>query len=175
MPTSDRATQKQILDAIVERLRDKVDDLGDTNCFASDQRQPVSWPPDHHAVTVSVGGGRFPEPFYASAGALTLCEQTTVAVTVWLHMDLDRSGRVEEALLSECGLISDWKPDILRALLITEDDDGNPIPWHPVGEDGLGLLRNMLAPLSCSDVFTDAAGEWIGMTLTFGVDFDWRL
>jgi len=175
MPVSGRATQKQILDAIVSRLRSKIARLGDMNCHMTDQRQPIAWPPDRECVTVSVEGGRFPEPFYNGGGGSTLCESSTVAVTVWVRCNLDRIQTIEVALLEDTGIYSDWKPDILRALLISESSGGDVIPWSPVGPDGICLLRNCLSPISCGTVVTDSTGEWLGMTLSFSADFDWRL
>jgi len=176
MPVSDRATQQEIVEAVVNRLIDRIAELTDLNCNASDQREPVAWPQDRQCVIVSVGDGRYPEPFLAGGGASTICEQSTIDVTAWVNCRLDTAPYMHEALLNvTSGLWSYWKPAILRALLVSEDAVGNVIAWNPVSKDGMGLLRNQLAPAQCTAPRPDSSNDWLGITLSFAADFDWRL
>ncbi len=172
---SDRATQDDILRRIVDRLRAKIPEYADTVCFLCDQPQPVSWPDGPLCCVVSVSDGRFPEQFTTGGGASTLCKQITLEVTAWVRCVLDNVPSLDLVFLEEHGLWSTWEPAILRALLLETDSTGRADAWMPTDRYGAGLLRNQIAPLRTSAARPDATGQWMGLTISFGLDFDWRL
>lgn len=176
MPTFDRSTQQQVVEAVLHRLRAKIPECTLTTCFLCDQPQPVVWPSGSHCVVLSVSDGRFPEPFQAGGAYSTICEQFSVDLTIWVQTSLDKPGSFQVALLDpDCGLISYWKPALISAVLLDTDENGNPCAWTFVDEDGYGIWRNMPAVLSASRPMNDASGRWLGMTISFGFDIDWRL
>lgn len=161
---------------MANRLRVRIPELWQGNCFLGDQAEPLSWPADRQCVIIALGGGHFPEPFTAGGGALTLCELSKVDITAWIRCELDATPDLSVSLLGAAGgLWSYWQPAILRALMITEDDQGEMLAWDPRGLDGRCLLRNQLAPLHCTTARPDSTDTWLGITLTFAVDFDWWL
>lgn len=172
---SDRATQLSILEAITQRLRQRVPDLSEVNTFVSDQRQPVKFPSDRLCCTITPGPGRFDEALWAGGGQSQICETLDVLVTLWLQNRLDAIPRATNALLGERGILSWYKPHLLRALLLEDLGNGSIDAWMPVGQDGMGLLRNYLRPVSCSSPMPEQTQSWIGMTLTLEASFDWML
>lgn len=172
---SDRATQEEILNRVVDRLRVKIPDFSDAVCFLADQPVPPAWPVGDVACVVAVGDGRYPESFTSGGGVSTLCKSLTLGVTPWIRCNLDAIPSMDVVLNGERGLFSCWEPAILRALLLETDSSGTVTAWNPVGADGVGLLRNQIAPLNSTTPRFDATAEWLGMTVNFSIDFDWRL
>lgn len=177
MSQSDRATEYEIITAVLNRLHAKVPELNDHTCIFCDQPVPAFWPPGPLCCVVSPGGSSYPEAFYVGGGVSTLYQDSTLDVTVWLQRLLDRPTSLTEALLAnQSGLIRRWKPEILRALLLEMDDSNEAYEWMPLNEDGKGLLRGMLAPRNASAIkIVDTDTPWVGLTISFGVEFDWRL
>lgn len=158
------------------RLCDRIPELHRYNCLISDQPEPTAWPGDRHCVVVSLGSGRFPEPFTAGGGALTLCEMSEVEITAWVWCNLDRTPDLSHTLLNATtGLWGYWQPAILRAMMVTENAAGELMAWDPVGPDGQKMLRNQIAPTQCGAPQADTSGQWMGVTVTIAADFDWWL
>lgn len=175
MATNDRATQREILEAMVGRLRASVPDFTEATCFLSDQPTPVTWPTGGDVIAVvSLGAGLFPEAFYGGGGISTLCKSVELQVTIWVPTLRDAAPSFEYALTNEHGLYSRWEAEVLRALLV-DVVDGKPQVWQPKGADGKGLLRNSLQPRSTTGARMDQTQTWMGMTISFQMDFDWRL
>jgi hypothetical protein len=178
MPVSDmrdRATQDEIFSQTVRRLRSQVKGLNESNCIVTDQEQPPTWPSGSVVCTVCSGPGKFPEALYAGGGISTLCEVASLKVSIWVRCKLDKPPTAEAPLLgSDKGLISKYKPAILRALL-SDEKNGAAVPWEPCDEDGVKLLRNQLSPISCTAPTPTSDGEFLGITLAFDTTFDWRL
>lgn len=167
-----RATQQEILTAVVARLRECIPEYTDLTCFVSDHPTPVSFPAGPICCTVTLGAGTFPERMFAGGGQLTLCEQTTLLVSPYVRSKLDKPAQTTQIMLNEeKGLITRFKPAILKALL----QDGASLPWQPLDSTGQRLLRSDLAPANCSAPAPDATGEFMGMIMSFAVEFDWRL
>lgn len=174
-PERCRATQDQLLRQVVRRLRSQVRGFTEGNCFVTDQEQPEMWPSGNVVCTVCASAGRFPEAFFAGGGTSTLCEMATIKVSVWARGKLDSPGKSEVSLVGrEKGLLSCWKPGVLRALLC-EEKNGEVHPWEPCDENGVKILRNQLAPMSCTAPTPTADGEFLGITLSFETTFDWKL
>jgi len=171
----DRGTQDDILTRITDRIRVKVPELAGDACFLCDQPQPSVWPIGDVCCTVSIGPARYPEPFYVGGGPSTLAKSMTVDVTVWIRCQLDSVPSCESVLVNDHGLWSYWEPVILRALLVETDSAGAAQAWMPTGRDGVGLLRNYMSPSSVSAPRPDQTGQYVGMTISFNVEFDWRL
>lgn len=171
---SNRSTQSEILSSIVQRLRKRVPELTDATCFVSDQRQPVQWPTGPLCVTVVAGPGSFDESMWAGGGFATLCESLQIQITIWQRCMLDHIPRAEASLQGETGMFSRYKPEILRALIL-QNNSGVIEHWMPSYEDGTGMLRQPLQPVSCSPPMPEATQTYLGMTLTFNCLFDWML
>lgn len=172
---ANRATKQQIVAAILDRLIDRIDRLTAWNCILSDQQQPPQWPSGAECLILSVRDGQFPEHYTTGGGALTLCEQLTIRVTPWIQQWTRSVTDWEHAMTGPVGLMSYWKPTLLRTLLISEATDSRLVPWQPVDHHGDVLWRNTLSPVQCSRPLVDQSGEWLGLTLTFTCDYDWWL
>lgn len=170
-----RATKQQLVEAIHNRLISRIDRLTAWNCLISERRQPATWPTDTVCVIFRLQNGRFPPNYMAGGGLLTPCEQLSMDITVWLRQWTQSTPNWEMALLGHEGLISYWKPAVLRALLVTEAADGTMIPWQPVDAHGDRLWRNPLVPTQSSAPVVDGENSWLGLTITFTCDYDWWL
>lgn len=170
-----RTTKDTLLHAIADRLVDRISSLGAWGCLVCDQSEPPRWPTGVACVVVSAGAGEFPEAFTTGGGAATLCEQLTVDITPWIQCSLDAPPDRDVALFGDNGLLSYWHPAILRALLITESDAGNPIAWDPVDQFGNQILRSQLAIMQCAAPGADASQQWLGAPITVSMEYDWQL
>lgn len=171
------ATQADILIAFRDRLITDCPGLTDLSCFISDQPIPNSIPGGGYCVTVSMGDGTFDQQLFLGAGAVTLCEESQIIVTVLSQIVLDRIPQAEKAMLDEDrGLVANWKRNILRTLLLNDPSAGpESKPWEPAKGDK-PLCRNFPRPTHASSP-GDVPGKagWIGCQITFAVDFDWDL
>lgn len=171
----DRATQDQLLQQFARRLRSQIKGFSESNCVVTDQEQPEQWPGGNVVCTVCASPGRFPEAFYAGGGTSTLCEVASVKVSVYVRCKLDKPSSAEAWIIGkDKGLVSRFKPAVLRAVLCEEKND-QVGPWEPCDEDGVKLLRNQLSPISCSAPTPTGDGQFLGITLAFDTTFDWRL
>jgi hypothetical protein len=114
---------------------------------------------------VSPGEGRFDEGLWAGAdpghGSV---ENSTVCVTVWNQMALDRNDEVTDMLTDPTRGMLYWKRLVLKALLNTgdlQDTNGNNI-----------LIQPMRAK-NANAVATD--GQWSEMHIDFEAIFAWDL
>jgi hypothetical protein len=171
----DRATQDQLLYQTVRRLRSQIKGFSESNCIVTDQEQPEQWPSGNIVCTVCVAPGRFPEALFAGGGTSTLTEVAALKVSVYARCKLDKPPAAEAWIIgSDKGLVSKYKPAVLRALLC-EEKNGEVEPWEPCDADGVKLLRNQLSPISCTAPTPTANGDFLGITLAFDTTFDWKL
>jgi hypothetical protein len=168
MPSSP-ASQADILNAVVDRLIEAIDDFSDANCFLCDQPIPRALPTGRIGCTVSMGGGQFPQEFFAGGGIDTLTESGSVIVTPIVVAKSDRPYRKTRKIVggkddSIINMLS-LKQQILAALL-GED-------W----EAPLGYLRDMISPISADDPHDVPIGETMAtaMQIRFAIVFDWKL
>lgn len=167
-----RTTQDKILADVVTRLIAEIPELNDQNCWLSDQPVPITIPGGRYAVTVTMGGGRFPHEFWASGGTDTLTEDGSLIVTPLVVSTIDRPRRKWKKIsggdnsANRVPSLLYFKHAILSALL-----GGG---WEPA-EDGVPLLRDMMAPLSADSPRDVAVGETIAAAtqITFSTVFDW--
>jgi len=165
---ADATTQDKVLEAIAQRLRNKVEEFNDAGvCFFSDQQFPLKPPPGDLFCTVAAGDGVFPEDKFSGGGDDTLTENSTVDITVFRKALSQQPGKMDEALLSsEKGLIKRFKPRILRAMFKDA--------WDPVDGDGVELLRDYLFPIRAERPNTWRE-QYVYLRLTIGANFDWSL
>lgn len=164
-----KATQTEILLAIQQRLRDRVDGFSEATCFYDDEPFPLIMPPHEVFCTIAPTDSTFPQEFFTGGGEETLTEASGVTVTVFRLCNLDQPDRAEVAMLEpERGLLTKFKLQILKALLKDA--------WEP--ERGTTqLLRNQLSPASASAPrrYEGSKNKWTYMSITFNTDFDWNL
>jgi len=166
-----QTNQEPILDSIVARLIDQIEDYNDQTCFVSDQAIPITLPGGRIACTVSMGPGRFPSEFFAGGGADTLTEDGSIVITPILAINLDRPRRARRKIVGQDdqtkGLLY-YKGAILRALFAST--------WEP-SAGAQPLLRDMLSPLSCDDPQDVQIGKTMATAFKMRVStvFDWRL
>jgi hypothetical protein len=150
-----QADEWDLLDAILRRLKDRVDWANDGTAFLSDEPIPLQIPPGNRVLTVCLGAGQYDQPTYLGAGPNGLAEQVTVLVTIINQCALDSPPQFNAALLHQGrGLLKPHKADVLRALLVSDSQhcEGHVDMWVPTleGEHFLrerGLIpRNWSAP-----------------------------
>ena len=162
------ATQKDICEALVARLRLKISFYNDANCFVSDQPTPVIFPSGKEGCTVAPGPGQFDDIKFSGAGMATLGENATAIVTCFVRHKRDRPGRGEQKLLSQADGMLVRKQLIIGALFAHHWE-----PVHPVTGDQ--LLTSQLSPQSVTapgDV-TIGKDELVAFGLTVATPFDW--
>jgi len=172
------ARQEDILAAFRDRLRVACEECDEMTCFISDQPIPVSIPAGGgHCLTVSIGNGSFDQSLFAGGGHAALNEDSEIIVTIMIRISLDRVPQAERALISlDRGIISRWKRDVLKALLLSDPNLGAASqPWEPLIGDK-PLCREQIRPVTATSP-ADVPGHqgWVGMQIAFAVSFDWEL
>lgn len=169
------ATQSEILLSYAERLR-TIPTLNTQNVVVSDQVVPAIMPGGGLYITVSPGEGRFGGDLeYTYEQAL---ENGSLIIGIFRRSNLDRPGRAEAAIIPS-GSLLDWKRKVLRALSVDEEWLGGKVTWEPrrlVDDRFVPLCRNQPKPTRVtqpSDVM-DHPG-WLGIQITFAVEWDWDL
>lgn len=151
--------------------------LGEGNCFITEEPIPPDsyFPTGNLAVTVCLGDGQFDEGMYDGGGANQLCEFGTLIVTAFARNKIDQPPRAKNALLNESrGLLAKLKPAILQAILVDDPAARILAPWHPL-KNGSPFLRGAIMPRASAGPRQLGGLDWLGLTLTFGVEFDWDL
>jgi len=162
------ATQERIHGAIVQRLIDEIAEWSSSTCYTSDDPNLTLVPPHDIFCTVVPRDGVFDEAMFAGGGIDCLSERTAVAVNVFSFVRSGESGGTNAAIYSEQrGLLSNYKPRILRALLLD---------WEPTF-DGQSLLRDMLRPVRSvgPKAVTVNKRKYLSLTLEFATHFDWEI
>lgn len=176
MPIRLNGTEEDLLLAVQDRLRDKVQGLNEANCFVCDVEIPEGdlMQFSDLVCTVCAGNARFPQGFFAGGGTEQLNQQFDIAVTLLRRSKLDRPHEVRAAWFDKSrGLISVYKRQILTALLI-DRSSGTTKPWEPMS-GGNYMLRDQLSPSACTGPRQVNGIDFAGFTLTFSASFDWRL
>jgi len=89
---------------------------------------------------------------------------------------LDQPPQAENALLNETfGILTRFKPEILRAILVDDPTADILVPWVPVDDDGMSYLRDGIEPTRSQGPGQVPGRDWIGLSLHFSVTFDWNL
>ena len=164
-----RTTEQNVLRAIRDRLRDKVEAYNDQNCVLLEQPIPEEIPGGQEFCTVSPGGGSYPPEMFTGGTIKVMTEDSQVIVTPLVRHMRDRTRRAEQALLSDEDGLTVRKHQILEALL-GED-------WEPVDVLGDYILKEQLAPRSAQAPGDIQVGKckMVGMSLTFFAPFDWDI
>lgn len=184
--TDSRTTQDEILLAFRDRLQTHAD-LNDSNCVISDQAVPISMPSGGIFVTVSPGGGRFPDRAWSGGHHATATENGSIIVGIYLPNMADKPGNRHMGLLGRKSVASPkptdkrksimaWKQIVLSKLLVEDPAKGPGSPiWIPT-KNGKPILRDCPIPTSSTDALdVPEHTGWIGLQLTFAVTWDWYL
>lgn len=183
---SANGTDYDLLVAFQDRLREKVP-YSETQCFVTDEPVPLIWPSKGPWCTVCLGDQQFDPELYSGGGMGQLCQHTPVLVTAFIQSGLDHPPRLPVAMLDpKAGILTEYKPKILRALLSECDGKSDypdlVVPWVPKS-GGQSICRDGVVPVSCSRPTYMVQGETngrqginiLGITLTFRCSFDWSL
>lgn len=161
-------TQTAVLQAVVAKIQANIPYFNGNNlCFLSDQPSPYER--QQICCVVSPGAGNYAspmdEPLWAGADPRHgIVERSTVIVTVWNEMNLDRNDEMTELLTNaERGMLY-WKRLILKALLTTGD---------LLDTSGNNILIQPMRPKDANAVATD--NKWSEMHIDFEAIFSWDL
>lgn len=162
--------QITVLQAVVAKLRTDLADLvTDSTCFASDTPWPGVEIHDNLFVTVAPRDGQFDSDHPIGAGAKGIIEHTTIQVTAWSRLQLDR---LEHAIHAFCdpdrGLLR-IKQRILTSLAgqqLYADPPENTVP----------LLVEWLRPTQAQHPpLRHADDDFSSFSLSFEAPFYWDL
>ncbi|MFG0261525.1 MAG: hypothetical protein ACF788_03965 [Novipirellula sp. JB048] len=163
-------SQDEILIAIVDRLRDQIDDYNDQNCWESDDPVPISHPGGNELCTVSFGPGQYPAEFFGGGGADTLTEVGSVIIAPTVPLQGDRPRRRSRRIHKDPDgrSLLHRKRQILSALFGSE--------WEP-SLAGQPLLRDMPSPIRCTPPGEVHIGDarMLQIQLSVQTIFDWSL
>lgn len=181
-----RADQIDILLAFADRLREH-EKLNEQNVVVSDQPVPLQFPAGGFCVCVAPGDGRFPDNLWEGGHHATGTESGSVIVGIYTQIRRDRPGRREQAMLGRKSIPGSepsmerpslliWKRDIL-SLLTVQDPSRKAASqaWEP-SKDCAPLCRSIPRPIRATSAL-DVPGHdgWIGMQITWAVEWDWDL
>jgi hypothetical protein len=167
-----RASFRAILKAYAERLR-QLPQFGGS-VFISDQVVPAQMPLGRHGISVSFGSGFFGQQWIGGSHQ-TAATESTVVIGLFRQAVLDRSGRSEAAIVEDASLLAMFEA-VLAALTVADPSKGKlSQTWEP-SHLGVPLLKSIPTPSGFSEA-ADVPGHtgWIGMHLSFAVEFDWDL
>lgn len=181
-----RADQSDILLSFAERLREHPS-LNEQNVVISDQPVPTQFPGGGFCACVAPGGGDFPPILWEGGHHATAAEFGSVIVGIYSKITRDRPGRREQSLLGRRDLTASapvmdrpsliiWKRDILSLLTVVDKSrKAGSQCWEP-SKDGIPLCRSIPRPHRTTGAL-DVPGHdgWIGMQITFAVEWDWNL
>lgn len=157
--------QAEILQAVIDRLIDRVEWLNQTTCVPSlDTDPPVTIQHDRFA-TVAPTAGQFDREAFDGGGRQQTWENAGVVVTVFTRVKLDPQGRDSQRLLNAVRGLFRLKHDVLDAL--SGHDLSNP--------SGELIVRNLLYPIDAGNPEHDRKEGLGRLSITFGVDFAWKL
>lgn len=175
-PTID-GTDFDLLTAVKARLTEKVPKLTDGLCLICDEPLPPEsyYPRGDFAMTLALTDGTFDKSMYDAGGANQLCESKRLIATVLRRSNIDQPGRLEHAMLDEDrGILTRYKPFVLRAILVDDPAADILAPWQPM-KNGKPILRGAIMPDISQGPRQVTGGGWLGLSLFFIVEFDWEL
>lgn len=166
MPDRIDATQSLVVERVVARLREALD-LSEGRCYET--LEPLLEPEipkgGDYFLTVSPGDGHFDEGMQDGGGRAQLMERSSVTVTAYTKIRLDRGDHAAGILQEVNRGVLHLKRKIL-AVLVGEDladEEGNLLLRHPL----YALQSWRPRYLAKSGIAMIAVG--------FGTDFDWDL
>lgn len=176
---SREGTPYDLLKAVESRLREKLEYLGQGNCFITDEPIPPNsyFPSGKLTCTICLLDGKFDYPHWVGGGPAQLTEHADLVVTLMTRTKIDQPPRAEQALLNaEFGMLTKHKPRLLQALLVDDPAATALKPWVPLDADGNQfLLDASLIPSRARGPTQLAGGDWLGLELHFSVAYDWDL
>lgn len=162
--TVPKTTQAVVLQAIVDRLIESIDDQNEATCYLSQwPERPPTMPADF-VLTVSAGEGRYDAEAYTGGGQETVFEQSIVIVSIFARRELDEIGHDEQLLIHTTLGLMGKKREVLKALA----------QWDLRNPSGVRLLIDQIKPLQAEapgHVDRSAAD----LAMSFGCDFHWDL
>ena len=173
------ANQGEILARVMDRLASRVPGQSESTVLLCSDAYPNTQPPSDVFLTVTPHGGNF--DLYNGGGHAQVTKFCSFSVTIYTRSLLDRADSEAAALIgTEMGVMSVTEKQVLRALLVDDDDDIGV--YDPKALDANGnefrLLRDCLAPASYSapGAAENAGGiTYTRYSLDFTYSFDWDL
>lgn len=170
-------TAYHLLTEVETRLRAEVEGFNAGNCFICDS--PV--PPDSYfptggvVCTIALVDGQFSGGHFIGGAANVLTETCSLVITPMVNIKLDQPPRARVAMLDDSkGILTRYKPRILRAILVDDIDAAVLSSWFPV-KDGFPLTRGAILPRRSQGPVRLDGADWLGLSLYFEVEFDWDL
>ena len=170
-------TAYDLLTEVETRLRAEIEGFNEGTCFICDSPVPPDayFPTGGVVCTIALVDGHFDQGNYVGGGANVLTETCSLVITPMVNIVLDQPSRARAALLNDGkGILTRYKPRILRALLVDDPDAATLAPWFPV-KNGLPMTRGAMLPTRSDGPRQLQGADWLGLSLWFEVAFDWDL
>lgn len=178
MTPSHDVTADRLLTDVRNRLAEKIPEFTRGTLLITDEPVPPDayFPKGKIACTVCLLDGGFDRGIWHGAGPNALTETSDLVVTILTRSKLDQPPQAEVALTNEkFGILTRFKPDLLRALLVDDPTADILQPWVPGDDDGFSYLRNGIEPVRSQGPGQMPGRDWLGLSLHFSVTFDWNL
>ena len=162
------------MNAFADRLKE-FPEFNSGTVVISDQVIPRAMPLGRLCLSVSFGDGRFPEGPWRAGHHGTAATESRVSVGIFISTARDRPGRSETAIVDE-GSVVDYFERVLAILTVADESKGQDSQaWEP-SKNGIPLLKSIPIPESFTTA-SDVPGHqgWVGMQLSFAIEFDWDL
>lgn len=160
-------TQDVVLQRVVARLISQLSGSGfaAANCYVADPPEPPTTDMAHNLfVLVTAGSGQYPDDVHAGGGANTPFEESSVWVTIYSRIKLDRPFAADASLTNASRGLLPIKRLVLKALCGHNLLDGS----------GNEILTRYMAPFNCSQPGRDTE-DFAAVSLAFHTDFEWDL
>lgn len=153
---------KTILEKIVARLIDQIENATAANCYLSVNPDALPAPgPGGIVYIVSPTSGTFDEAYYEGGGREQLFAKGGIVVKIHSPLQLDQPGHDLAFLTHESQGIIDRATDVISALS----------DWSPEDASSNAQTRDPLYPHSYA--FTRASKSLGGCEIVFNCNFDW--
>lgn len=164
--------QDAVLDAVVERLRDQIEEFNAKNkCFVSLDPEPEEEQRQNVFATVSPIDGDYDRGTFDGAGRYGVLERSGFTVTAFSLVKLDRPDEQYAALQHESRGLLILKKKILKAILVANDGG----TWMPTNASGASLLTDFIAPVRAGFPMAAEFSKHAKLSVTFSANWMWNL
>jgi len=172
-------TEADMLEAVQNRLRDKIEEYNETNCWFDDDPLPTRDDPGHFlfACSVSPVDGNFNQEDQLGGSRCMLQESSGFIITPMRRYEVDYPQTADEVMVAapDDAIIKKWKPAILNALLIDRSSAGVVTAWEPTTAAGLLMLTDSIKAVTSGRPKRHQEWPILYCTMVFSCGFRWKI